>query len=133
MEFIDFDFKALEDENSVWVKTYEMAFKGFMDIIPIAYPRLDWIYRKISKGRRERYNAAFELMGLLDGIADGRRKWLLENKSTINNRPNSEKDLLTLMLEGELAGEGIWTKLELRVNMWYFYLLKFFYGTRFMT
>ncbi|KAI7855507.1 cytochrome P450 [Circinella umbellata] len=113
----DFNFKALEDENSVWVKTYEMAFKGFMDIIPIAYPRLDWIYRKISKGRRERYNAAFELMGLLDEVADERRKWLLKNKSTISNRPKSEKDLLTLMLEGELAGEGILTKLELRHNM----------------
>ncbi|KAG2228009.1 hypothetical protein INT45_012033 [Circinella minor] len=113
----DFNFKALEDKNSVWVKTYEMAFKGFMDIIPIAYPRLDWIYRKISKERRERYNAAFELMGLLDEIADGRLKWLLKNKSTISNRPKSEKDLLTLMLEGELAGEGIWTKLELRHNM----------------
>ncbi|KAI9249256.1 cytochrome P450 [Phascolomyces articulosus] len=119
----DFNFGSLEDENSVWVKKYELTFKGFMDVIPIIYPKLDYIYRAISKGRRERYNAAFELTKLLDNLADEKRKSLMEKRSTASdNRRQSDKDLLTLMLEAEMAGEGTWSKKELRHNMALFFL-----------
>ncbi|KAI9496805.1 cytochrome P450 [Zychaea mexicana] len=117
----DFDFEALKDENSVWVQKYNQAFKGFMDPIPIIYPRLDRIYRAISKTRRDCYNAAFELIDLLDDLANQKRKLLTEASNNKVDAPQSEKDLLTLMLEAELNGEGSWTRQDLRHNMALFF------------
>ena len=107
----------MDDPDSVWVKTYRQLFDGFTNVIPLVFPRLDVIYRAISAKRREQYNSVFKLIDLLDDMADKKRALLQDaSNSHIRDVPEHEKDLLQLMLEAELRGEGNWTKTELRVS-----------------
>ncbi|KAI8143755.1 cytochrome P450 [Fennellomyces sp. T-0311] len=117
----DFDFHALKDENSVWVKTYSQVLESFMEFIPLIFPKIDYVYRSISPARNERYHSAFKLIKLLNDLADKKRAALAE-KSDLDDIPQSEKDLLTLMLEAQMRGEGSWTKEELLHNMALFFL-----------
>ncbi|KAI9249257.1 cytochrome P450 [Phascolomyces articulosus] len=117
----DFDFFALKDENSVWVTTYNQVLESFLEVIPTFVPAVDYVYRFFSRQRRERYNATFKLISLLDDLADKKRVEL-QQKPDLDNKAQNEKDLLTLMLEAEIRGEGSWTKEELRHNMAIFFL-----------
>ena len=58
-----------------------------------------------------------KLIGLLDEMVDKKRQALLDAKNkSVEKVPEHEKDLLTLMLEAEMDGEGVWEKEELRVS-----------------
>ncbi|CDS05604.1 hypothetical protein LRAMOSA08132 [Lichtheimia ramosa] len=118
-----FEFGALDDPDSVWVKTYRQVFDSFTDVFSLVFPRLDPIYRYFSAKHREQYNAVYKLIDLLDGMADKKRSMLQDaSNSDIKDVPDHEKDLLQLMLEAELRGEGSWTKRELRHNMAIFFV-----------
>lgn len=107
----------MDDPDSVWVKTYRQLFDSFTDVFSLVFPRLDSIYQYFSAKRREQYNAVYKLIDLLDGMADKKRSILQDaSNSDIKDVPDHEKDLLQLMLEAELRGEGSWTKRELRVS-----------------
>ncbi|KAG2228008.1 hypothetical protein INT45_012032 [Circinella minor] len=119
----DFDFCALKDEHSVWVETYNQVVESFLEIIPIFFPTVDRVYKFLSRKRRERYNATFKLVSLLDDLADKKREELLQQKLDLeDDRSNNSNDLLTMMLKAEMRGEGAWTKEELRHNMAIFFL-----------
>ncbi|CDH50142.1 cytochrome p450 [Lichtheimia corymbifera JMRC:FSU:9682] len=117
-----FDFGGLDDPDSVWVKTYRLLFDGFTNVIPLVFPRLDGLYRYFSAKRRAQHDAVYKLIDLLDGVADKKRSMLQDDSNSHNDVPEHEKDLLQLMLEAELRGEGNWTKKELRHNMAIFFV-----------
>lgn len=107
----------MDDPDSVWVKTYRLLFDGFTNVIPLVFPRLDGLYRYFSAKRRAQHDAVYKLIDLLDGVADKKRSMLQDDSNSHNDVPEHEKDLLQLMLEAELRGEGNWTKKELRVSI----------------
>lgn len=79
---------------------------------------MDRVYRFLSRKRRERYNAIFKLVSLLDDLADRKREELLQQKSDLeNDESKNDEDLLTMMLKAEMRGVGAWTREELRVCM----------------
>ncbi|KAI9317045.1 cytochrome P450 [Dichotomocladium elegans] len=116
----DFDFKGLEDPDAVWVKEYNLMFEGLMELFPALYPKLAGLYRMLNPKSRARYKATYKLVKLLDEVAEDRREKLA--KAPFSSKPDHEKDLLTLMLEAEMRGEGTWSKQELRHNMGIFFL-----------
>ncbi|KAG2224183.1 hypothetical protein INT45_001301, partial [Circinella minor] len=120
-----FKFNALNDENSIWVKTYNQFIEGFTDFT-VFLPRINKILRWFDHKRREQYEAGFKLAELLDKMAAEKKQALLEKKTKKDGDdiPDSEKDLLTLMLEAEMNDkEGVsMTKKELRHNMGIFFL-----------
>lgn len=113
-----FAFGALDDENSVWLRTYRDALDGFLDML-VFFPKLDSIWQLLYPPRKRRYNAAFKIIKLLDDMINSRRAELRDPalSKTDNGLPEHEKDLLTLMLEAELRGEGSLTHDELRVSL----------------
>ncbi|KAI8143754.1 cytochrome P450 [Fennellomyces sp. T-0311] len=117
----NFDFGAVENENSLWMKYYRQMFESFQEGIPSFYPRLDRIYRWISPAREERYQATFRLVELIDNLIEKRREELKKNPD-LNDLSLKEKDLLTLMLEAQMRGEGSWSHQELRHNIATFFL-----------
>lgn len=64
---------------------------------------------------------------MLDDVIENKRRVLKESyvsNGARNEDEDAEKDLLTLMLEGELSGEGVLTDEELRSNLNVFFLGK---------
>ena len=114
--YLGFDFGAVENEDSLWMKYYRQMFQSFKETIPSFYPRIDRIYRWISPAREERYQATFRLVELIDNLIEKRREELEKNPD-LNDLSLKEKDLLTLMLEAQMRGEGSWSHTELRVCM----------------
>ncbi|KAI9269153.1 cytochrome P450 [Phascolomyces articulosus] len=117
-----FEFGALDDENSIWVKTYNQFIASFTDVA-IFFPRISKVLRWFSQKRREQFQSGFKLAELLDQIADKKKQALLEKKKLDEDIPDSEKDLLTLMLEAEMREDGVcMSREELRHNMGIFFL-----------
>ena len=116
---IGFKFDALHDEDSVWVKTYNQFIQSFSDFT-VFLPRINKVLRWFDRTRREQYEAGFKMAELLDNMAKEKKQALLnkKNKKEGDDIPDSEKDLLTLMLEAEMDDkEGVsLTKEELRVS-----------------
>lgn len=110
-----FDFGAIEDSNSVWPQTYETIRIGLFSPI-ILFPFLDWLLNYISPSHWGKLNGAIDkLNGLLMDMAKQKREQL--QASLDSSTPENEKDLLTLMLEAELRGEGSASDEELRVSI----------------
>lgn len=66
----------------------------------------------LNPSRRARHRDLEQFMALLDDIIEQRRKTIRAQK--FNNVKESDRDLLTLMIEN--AGEGGLTNEELKVN-----------------
>ena len=110
-----FDFGGLEDEGSEWVEACNEVFTSFSDFTSLS-ARADAMLRVFSRSRQEKYKARFRLINMFDDMIEQRRVTLLDTKETSStNVPDNEKDLLTLLLEAEMRGEGTWRKNELRV------------------
>ncbi|KAI9490640.1 cytochrome P450 [Zychaea mexicana] len=119
-----FEFGGLDQDNSVWVKDYNQLIESLLDPFSM-FPRVSRVLRWISPSRREKHNAAYKLSALLGEMAEQRKCALLENKEQQlhGNVPDSEKDLLTLMLEAEMGGDGAsLSKEELRHNLGIFFV-----------
>lgn len=110
-----FDFGAIENPNSVWPQTYETIRLGLVSPI-VMFPFLDWLLGYLSPNHWGKLNGAIDkLNGLLMDMAKQKREQLQTSVDTLT--PENEKDLLTLMLEAELRGEGSASDEELRVSI----------------
>ncbi|KAI8391099.1 cytochrome P450 [Radiomyces spectabilis] len=114
-----FDFLSLEEENSIWRETYENVIASVRDPITNVFPQIDSIRAWFFPSRRARLEGTAKLNNLLLNMAQERRRFLTEQKATgqEDTKSDSEKDLLTLMLEAEIRGEGNLSDEELRTNM----------------
>lgn len=109
-----FDFGSMDDPNSVWSLTYDTIRRGIKNPALAVFPQLDWLLKHVTPGRRHLDQSVIKLNNMLMDVAKARR---LEVQASIDKSiPDSEKDLLTLILEAELRGEGSTSDEELRVN-----------------
>ncbi|CAO3622916.1 unnamed protein product [Cunninghamella echinulata] len=111
----EFDFNAVADEQSPWKKTYDIINTASSDplffMFPILENKLLWLFPK----RQESFKKLDEWKAMLTSVIENKRRLLKDN---INQGiEEAEKDLLTLMIEGELRGEGALTKEELIGNL----------------
>jgi cytochrome P450 len=117
---IDFDFKALNGDPDDWTKTYHLVNEALADPILNVFPSMGALLLVVSPAKRRRMAAIDKLNRKLDEMAQKKRREI--QKGSYSNRPDSEKDLLTLMLEAENNGEGLLSDTELRHNLATFFL-----------
>lgn len=81
------------------------------------FPSLDFIMRHIYPTRIRGIEAVTKLNAKFDELA--RKKRIEIQKGVYANVPDSQKDVLTLMLESEKKGESMKTDEELRVSQFW--------------
>ncbi|ORX55714.1 cytochrome P-450 cyp509A1 [Hesseltinella vesiculosa] len=107
----DFEFNAIKDKHSKWKEVYDEIVLSYRNPLHVMFPILDQKYRWLIPGRRAEYKRMYEFRNMLEEVIDHKRQLLKENRDL--GIEEAERDLLTLMLEGELRGEGALTKDEL--------------------
>ncbi|ORZ01521.1 cytochrome P450 [Syncephalastrum racemosum] len=117
-----FDFHALDNHNNEWEVAYEMIRKELVSPLTNMLARYDYILKYIIPGRAEKQAAVSKINHLLSDIANERRKMIKRNPDMLKV-PDSEKDLLTLMLESDLENSDDPASEELiRANLATFFL-----------
>ncbi|CAO3597962.1 unnamed protein product [Absidia cylindrospora] len=115
-----FNFKAVSEKNSEWKQVYDQftldARKPFYGLFPIVDQKFRWLFPQ----RQEAFNTLDKFKGMLTGVIDSKRKLLKENYD--HGVEDAEKDLLTLMLESEIRGEGVLTDDELMGDLGIFFV-----------
>ncbi|KAF7723243.1 cytochrome P450-dit2 [Apophysomyces ossiformis] len=116
-----FDFHALEEPNNKWVMMYNSIMAGhedrFYDYLPFLEQRFLWLF----PGRRKLHQKLTEFLAMLDDIIVHKRE-ALEKRIPNPHLQENEKDLLTLMIESELNGEGAMSNEELKSNLCVFFV-----------
>ncbi|KAI9307143.1 cytochrome P-450 cyp509A1 [Cunninghamella echinulata] len=106
-----FDFNSIKDENSEWQIVYRNVLENLRNVFFLLFPKLEQNYLWLFPKRQREFKELHKWRGLLFQVIESKRKELKENKN--QDLDESEKDLLTLMLESELSGEGILSNEEL--------------------
>ncbi|KAI9028827.1 cytochrome P450, partial [Phycomyces nitens] len=114
----DFDFNAIEQPDSPWVSIYEKVDKALVHPFHAFFPKADQYLLWMMPDRKQAHKDLDVFLKMIDNVIISKQKSLRENKSN-ENLENSEKDLLTLMLESE-QGNTL-SAIELRSNMCVFF------------
>ncbi|KAG2199879.1 hypothetical protein INT46_009819 [Mucor plumbeus] len=116
----DFDFNALGDKNNKWVHYYDSIKIGMANPFFMIFPSFDTKWVHWFKKRQEVHDNMTKFKENLDNIITEKRA--LVNKN-LSNGQESEKDLLTLMIESEMSlGGETMSDEELRSNLYLFML-----------
>ncbi|ORZ06033.1 cytochrome P450 [Absidia repens] len=115
-----FDFGSLDNPNSVWSLTYDTIRRGIKNPALTVFPQLDCLLKYVTPGRRHLDQCVTKLNNLLMEVAKEKRRQVQSPSDKLI--PDSEKDLLTLILEAELRGDGSASDEELRGNLALFFL-----------
>lgn len=92
-------------------------FESLFLVFPILEQRFMWAFSE----RQKRHRDMQEFLSMLDQVIAHKRKVLGEEQdANVSEVPESEKDLLTLMIESENNGEGTLTNEELKVQQYWF-------------
>jgi cytochrome P450 len=114
---LGFDFEAVTRMDSEWLEGYDKirlsVTKPFFLLFQIFDDQLKWMF----SSRVEAHRNLDALLEKIDGMVADKRVSITEKINTLEYKalPDSEKDLLTLMIEAELQGEGKLSDLEIRV------------------
>ncbi|KAI9307942.1 cytochrome P450 [Cunninghamella echinulata] len=116
----DFDFDSITNLENEWVQTYHTIRKSLQDPIFFLLPFLEKRFLWLFPDRQHKHHLVTKFHNMLDDIITNKRR-ILENQK-MNHIEDAEKDLLTLMLESELLGEGSLTNEELKSDLNIFFL-----------
>ncbi|KAI9257781.1 cytochrome P450 [Helicostylum pulchrum] len=117
-----FEFNAISDLNSEWVKTYENVSTSIDEPLFFIFPKLDREYVWLFPTRVKAHKEMDKLLSMIDNVIENKRELLLRGETSNDALEENEKDLLTLMLESENRGEGVMSNLELKGNICAFFL-----------
>jgi cytochrome P450 len=105
----------LGDKDNHWVNTYHSVMQGIFKpmyfIFPVIEKRLLWLFPK----RKRVHDDLNRFLSMIDTIIADKRKKIHDGKNSNDVLAENEKDLLTLMLENEMNGDGSMTNEELKV------------------
>ncbi|CEG84436.1 hypothetical protein RMATCC62417_18239 [Rhizopus microsporus] len=110
-----FDFKSMEGDPEKWGEIYHLVNKQLIDPIEFIFSKCAPLLHRILPEKRRAHAALARLNAKFDELARQRRAEL--EHGSLDNVPENEKDLLTLMLEAEKRGEAIATEEQLRHNI----------------
>lgn len=111
--YLGFEFKAMTGDPENWTSTYESVNKGLFDPLLNIMGSFSFLLAFSSEKRRQ-IDAVTKLNNKLSQLAEKKRKEVQEDFQS--DKPEHEKDLVTLMLEAEQRGEGITSDEQLRVS-----------------
>ncbi|KAI8988313.1 cytochrome P450 [Mycotypha africana] len=115
-----FDFQAMKGDPEGWTKKYDIIVASLFGPALFFFAKYDFLLMYLSPKRRRVMKATVEFNEMLENLADKRRQEILDDK--MQNIPDSEKDLLTLMIEADLHESTKTTTKELRENIALFFL-----------
>ncbi|CAO3635466.1 unnamed protein product [Cunninghamella blakesleeana] len=115
----DFEFNSLKEKNNEWVDTYRAIKNGTEEPLFALFPILETKFLFLFPHRKQLKVLVKKFYSMLNGVIDHKREILKNQKSKIEE---AEKDLLTLMLEGELSGEKVLSDSELTSNLNIFFI-----------
>ncbi|CEI87539.1 hypothetical protein RMCBS344292_01950 [Rhizopus microsporus] len=110
-----FDFKSMEGDPEKWGEVYHLVNKQLNDPIEFIFSKHVPLLHRILPEKRRAHAALAKLNAKFDEIVRQRRAEL--ESGALDNVPENEKDLITLMLEAEKRGEAIVTEEQLRHNI----------------
>ncbi|CAO3697771.1 unnamed protein product [Rhizopus stolonifer] len=116
----DYDFQSLNGDPEDWLGTFESVSNGLFSPAATIFSALDPLFLLISPTRKKCQKSLEYINNKFDEIAQKKRE--LIRKGVTSNTPESEKNLLTLMLEAEQRGEVMVDPIELRQNIAVFFL-----------
>jgi cytochrome P450 len=112
---LDFDFNALGDKNNKWVHYYDSIKIGMANPFFMIFPAFDTKWVHWFKKRQQVHDNMAKFKENLDNIITEKRALVAKNMS---DGLESEKDLLTLMIESEMSlGGETMSNEELRVSI----------------
>ena len=102
----DFSFNGiLHSGENKWIDTYQALRDGVADMRYFFLPSLDYTFRWLFPHRVRLHKMMAEFEGLVDNMIHKKRAEItLENRH--DALADNEKDLLTLMIENEVYGNG---------------------------
>ncbi|KAI8139343.1 cytochrome P-450 cyp509A1 [Fennellomyces sp. T-0311] len=118
-----FNFNAIADRDNEWGARYSIIAQSMFDPLFLMYPSFDNPPRLSYFPKREKIQQEVtKFIQMLDGIIENKRRILSEDRHALDNVKDSEKDLLTLMLEARLDGKGALSDQDLRANLVTFFM-----------
>ncbi|KAI8150362.1 cytochrome P450 [Fennellomyces sp. T-0311] len=119
----DFNFHAISDEKNEWVTRYTVIIKNMFDPFYLIFPFFDKpFYRRFFPKRQKVHQEVTTFNNMIDGVIANKRKILSEEQHSFSTTNDSEKDLLTLMLEASKEGNGTLSDDELRADLIMFFI-----------
>ncbi|KAI7899442.1 cytochrome P450 [Cokeromyces recurvatus] len=116
-----FDFNAIREKDNPWVNSYNMINKGIQDPLYLLFPLLDSTLLGLFPKRKRIHLEMDKFLKMIDHVILNKREDMKNNQPNEDLEEN-ERDLLSLMIEGENRGEGILTNGELKSNLCLFFL-----------
>lgn len=105
-----------------WTKTYNVVVSSLFNPWLNIFAKLDYLLKYISPERRRVMRATTRFNGMLDDLTNKKRQEILQKANS--NIPESEKDLLTLMIEADMRdNNGDTSNEELRVDFSFLFYL----------
>lgn len=119
----------MADKNSPWKQVYDTVMNGHRNplfhFFPILEKRFLWLFPE----RRQVHATLTKFLGMLQDVIEHKRQVLKDKDANLESGDDdAEKDLLTLMIESELRGEGVLTNKELLNDIGVFFVGKFVRG-----
>ncbi|KAI8883547.1 cytochrome P450 [Backusella circina FSU 941] len=118
----DFDFNAITDKDNAWVKTYNSFREAISHPIFFLFPILESHFLWMFPKRKQAHADLDHFLSMMRTIIVEKRKKIESNQNQNANLNENERDLLNLMLESEMKGEGQMTNKELENNLSVFFL-----------
>ncbi|KAI8069524.1 cytochrome P450 [Gongronella butleri] len=106
-----FDMRAVADENNHYKMGYEMAMEDVFNPLYMAFQFLDKKLLWMLPQRQKSFQNVRNFLETITNLIDERRQDVKNHK--YDDVKDTEKDLLTHMLEAEVRGEGTLTTSEL--------------------
>ncbi|CAO3627023.1 unnamed protein product [Cunninghamella blakesleeana] len=99
-----YDFNSISKEENVWVTTYHELRNNLQNPLFTFFPSLEQNFLWLFPARKRAHQLATKFHGMLREVIENKRKQMKENG--YEHIAEADRDILTLMLEGELKGEG---------------------------
>lgn len=113
-----FEFNAIKNKDSPWVHTYNICNEGLRDPFFFLFPSFDQPpLLSLFPKRKEAHQEMDRFINMLQNVIENKRLELKYGNYQNEGLEENEKDLLSLMIEGENRGEGAMTDEELIVNI----------------
>ncbi|CAO3599673.1 unnamed protein product [Absidia cylindrospora] len=120
----NFEFDSISNEDNELVKIYNGIKHGLAQPSFHIFPFLDKYFLWLLPERKQKHRLLHQFHDLLNEVIVKKRETLRLKYERNGNKfdDDEEKDLLTLMMEGEFTGEGALTHEELKSNLNVFFL-----------
>lgn len=111
---LGFDFESLRGDPQRWADTYHVVMSNIFNPLSSLFIKFSFIWKRISTKFVQTQEATDRLLSMMENLADEKRRQILNGE--MKNLADSEKDLLTMMIEADIEEGTKTTTTQLRVR-----------------